>query len=653
MRRGRIAVRDSGVTIRLNEIKKGGRANPSAFFLQIHNMSQKSKFFFAQMQNARYKNCPAMPTLSWTGKEAVVNHHLAVPFRLLKDHPDLAYGDHETGNLLLQGDNLEGLKALLPYYGGEVDCICIDPPYNTGNEGWVYNDNVNSPEIKEWLGKVVGKDAEDLNRHAKWLCMMYPRLKLLREFLSPEGVIIIHIDEHEQAHLNTILDEIFGRQNKLGEIVWDKGNPKGDSIRIASQHETIVCYANSLNYLRERDRWFAIPKPNASAIIRKAQQFFKRIGKEVLPDDLAEVIKKYKLESDEYNQFRKVYTRDDAQNDLQAWNNSNKQLKGGEKPYFRIDPAGKAYRLTSMAWPNKKRAPDEYFQPIVDPATQISYGPPKRGWRFPPDTVSELLNKKLIEFPADGNSQPQKMLYLEDNMMESMASILRYGGSDDDLLASLQIDFEHPKPHALVASLIAAFTKPNSIILDSFAGSGTTGHAVLLQNSNDQGNRRFILIEINPETAQNRTRKRLLGAIVGYETEKGKSVSPLGSGFRYVSLGETLFDATGQIRDTVSFEDLARHVWFTETGSPLPKANASPSPLLGVWKGKAVYLLYNGILGDEAKNGGNILTRTIMGKLPAHDGAKTIYASGCIVSTDLLARNNAEFRQTPYQIRTR
>src|SRR5574341_390799 len=163
-----------------------------------------------------------MPTLNWIGKEAVVNHHLQVPFHLLKDVPDLACGQPGDGNLIVQGDNLIALKALLPYYAGQVKCVYIDPPYNTGNEGWVYNDNVNSPEIKEWLGKAVGGEAEDLSRHDKWLSMMYPRMSLLKQFLREDGIIFVSVDEFEHRHLELVMDEIFGRKNHIETIIWKK-----------------------------------------------------------------------------------------------------------------------------------------------------------------------------------------------------------------------------------------------------------------------------------------------------------------------------------------------------------------------------------------------------------------------------------------------
>jgi adenine-specific DNA-methyltransferase len=181
-----------------------------------------------------------VPTLNWIGKEAVVNHHLHVPFHLLKDVADLGCGEPGNGNLIVEGDNLVALKALLPYYAGQVKCIYIDPPYNTGNEGWVYNDNVNSPIIREWLGKVVGKEGETLDRHDRWLCMMYPRVSLLKRFLREDGIIFVSVDENEHRFLSLLLDEIFGSQNRLETLIWKKSYGGGSkSKHIVNQHEYI------------------------------------------------------------------------------------------------------------------------------------------------------------------------------------------------------------------------------------------------------------------------------------------------------------------------------------------------------------------------------------------------------------------------------
>ncbi len=186
-----------------------------------------------------------MPTLDWIGKKAVVNHHNEVPFHLLKEVSELSVGEFSSGNLLLEGDNLIALKALLPYYAGQVKCIYIDPPYNTGNEGWVYNDNVNSPVIREWLGKVVGKEAEDLSRHDKWLCMMYPRLCLLRELLREDGVILISMGRDEIATVKMLCDEVFGGQNVIEILVWNTHGHTENQEEVTGVHEYVVLYAKT------------------------------------------------------------------------------------------------------------------------------------------------------------------------------------------------------------------------------------------------------------------------------------------------------------------------------------------------------------------------------------------------------------------------
>jgi adenine-specific DNA-methyltransferase len=189
-----------------------------------------------------------MPTLHWIGKEKVVNHHLDVPFRTLK--AEYAFGDLEAAkdNLIIHGDNLEALKALLPQYEGRVKVVCIDPPYNTGNESWVYNDNVNDPKIKKWLGQVVGKEGEDLSRHDKWICMMYPRLKLLHRLLRDDGVLFVFMDDNEQATMKLVLDEIFGKPNFITTVIWQKVfSPKNTARQFSEDHDYVLVYAKNAN----------------------------------------------------------------------------------------------------------------------------------------------------------------------------------------------------------------------------------------------------------------------------------------------------------------------------------------------------------------------------------------------------------------------
>src|SRR3989339_34211 len=185
-----------------------------------------------------------MPTLNWIGKEAVVNHDKEVPFRLLRKVKSASVGDNSQ-NLIIHGDNLEALKALMPYYGGKVKCIYIDPPYNTGNESWVYNDKVNSPKIKKWLGKVVGGNSADLCRHDKWLCMMYPRLKLLRDLLSKDGFIFISIDDNEQHYLKALMDDIFGEDNFVADFIWNHRKSSQNDIDVSLSHNYTICFAKN------------------------------------------------------------------------------------------------------------------------------------------------------------------------------------------------------------------------------------------------------------------------------------------------------------------------------------------------------------------------------------------------------------------------
>ncbi len=191
-----------------------------------------------------------MPTLTWVGKDKVVNHHHEVPFRVLNKQYTFEATPgtpiNSTDNRIIHGDNLEALKSLLPEFEGKVKCIYIDPPYNTGNEGWIYNDAVNDPKMQKWLGEVVGKEGEDLSRHDKWLCMMYPRLKLLHRLLAEDGAIFISIDDNEVHSLRDIMDEIFGRKNFVTTVIWQKNySPKNSARHFSEDHDFVLVYART------------------------------------------------------------------------------------------------------------------------------------------------------------------------------------------------------------------------------------------------------------------------------------------------------------------------------------------------------------------------------------------------------------------------
>ncbi|MBI2918637.1 MAG: site-specific DNA-methyltransferase [Chloroflexi bacterium] len=533
-----------------------------------------------------------MPTLNWIGKEAVVTHHQQVPYHLLKDVPDLACGGPGSGNLIVQGDNLVALKALLPYYAGQVKCIYIDPPYNTGNEGWVYNDNVNSPLIREWLGKVVGGEGETLDRHDRWLCMMYPRLDLLRQFLREDGAIFISIDDNEVQSLRFMMDEIFGQQNFVTTVSWQKiYTVKNSARQFSEMHDYLVVYA------RHADTW----KPNLVPRASKQDRAYKN------PDN-------------------------------------------DSRGPWKATPA---------------HARNYYSQGLYSircPSGRVIEGPPNGTyWRYPQATFLKLAASGAIWWGKDGNGVPAQKRFLSEVKQGVVPATMwlhdeagHNAEAKNELRDVLSADTEMfitPKPTRLVRRVLELASDRDSLVLDSFAGSGTTGHAVLKLNAQDGGNRRFILVEMEPDVARSITAERVRRVALGYANARGEHVEGLGGGFRFCELGEPLFDEGGKIRETVSFADLARHVYFSETGEPLPRDGVTESPLLGVCRGVGIYLLYNGILGDKSANGGNVLTRSVLAQLPPFEGQKVIYCAGSLLGRDRLQAERIIVRQTPYEIK--
>lgn len=542
-----------------------------------------------------------MPILDWIGKEAVVNHHLEVPYRLLKCDSNLSAGDPEAGNLLVQGDNLLALKALLPYYAGQVKCIYIDPPYNTGNENWVYNDNVNSPEIKAWINKVVGKEGEDLSRHDKWLCMMYPRLVLLREFLTEDGAIFISIDDNEHASLKLIMDEIFGARNFIEMFSWYKTySPSNLSQKSKKCLEYVYCYEKRRNSSRFKGLLKVNPADNPLIKVNNQKKTLK------FPKDMVECTLKedFFFEKGKYGtKVNEVILKNDV------W---------FRKGRFEDDLILEA----KFIWTQ------ENLEQELAKKTRIIF----KGKSLAPRYDKAAYNPEVPRNLIDAND---------------FVGTTEEGGKELAEIFNGEKVFEFPKPSSLIKYLINFVTSKGDLVLDSFAGTGTTGHAVLQLNKEDGGNRRFILVEMDEHICQNVTAERLKRVINGYSDKE-----PLGGGFRYCKLGEPLFDQFGNIRQEVSFNDLAHHIFFAETGVPLPSNARRDSPLIAIHKGVAYYLLFNGILGDKSVNGGNILTSKILEQLPEHNGPKVIYGEGTRLSLSRLRKANITFKQVPYEIKT-
>ncbi|MEO6922337.1 MAG: site-specific DNA-methyltransferase, partial [Bryocella sp.] len=498
-----------------------------------------------------------MPVLNWIGKDAVVRHDAEVPFRLLHDVPELACGDADSGNLIVEGDNLLALKALLPHYGGQVKCIYIDPPYNTGNEGWVYNDNVNSPQMREWLGKVVGKEAEDLCRHDKWLCMMYPRLALLRQFLRDDGFIFVSLDDNECASLKLLLNELFGEQNFVAQIIVE-ANRRGQTYKqISKTHEYIMCYSRSpLGRLAEiQTRGENLDRADAfgSYSARELRNRNPKFGKHNRP-----------------NLFYPIYVDSDS-------GDADGQFSVGtiKKPgSIEVLPFNSEGRESCWRWGSPTLSKNCEVSRKVVYASQTRKG----DWR-----VFEKYRKESVK---------AKTVWSETEFISEQGTyILTQMGLADQ--------FEFPKPPDLIKRCIELSTTQGDIILDSFAGSGTTGHAVLKQNAEDGGNRRVILVELDENIARNVTAERVKRVALGFTSAKGEVIDGLGGGFRYATLGKPLFNEHGHINAEVRFAELARFVWFMEAGTPLASKKPT-SPLLGVHDGRAVYMLYNGILKDKS-----------------------------------------------------
>lgn len=515
-----------------------------------------------------------MPVLQFKGKTAIEGYHHTVPHHTVEFDAKLSVlGKGEKpaldGNLIIEGDNLIALKALLPTHAGRIKCIYIDPPYNTGNEGWVYNDNLTQPQFKEWIGQTVGKEGEDATRHDKWCCMMYPRLRLLKELLRDDGAMFVSIDENEVHNLRMMMDEIFRVEMPLATLAWKRRSPSGmrkDPVSV--DHEYVMLYAKDRSQIK------------LSGLFRAAAD--------------------YPLE-DKNGRY--------ASTDL-------------------------TIGMTAEDRPNQ-------FYDITNPRTKVKYpGNPNRVWRFEPDMMKQVIEDKLVIWPDEQKdsdmTRPRYKTYFDpanpkikplsswiESSSRSKAEIneeaedyeieIVTSGMNAEGGRVLQRIFgkklvDYPKPPSLIKSLIRAATSKEDIILDSFAGSGTTAHALLDLNKEDGGDRKFILVQLPYDTKENEkdnfnicqkiTAERVRRVIQGYsyKTPKGKreTVAGLGGSFTYASVGNPLF---GEYRDwgkqLPGYEDLAKYIFYTETSRDFDRKMMNEKiGKIGEHQGTSYYLLY-------------------------------------------------------------
>ncbi len=557
-----------------------------------------------------------MPTLNWIGKDKVVSHHQDVPYRVLEHkygftaNPSTGSGGErqeptQSGNKIIHGDNLEALKSLLPEYEGKIKCIYIDPPYNTGNESWVYNDNVNHPKIKKWLGEVVGKDGEDLTRHDKWLCMMYPRLQLLHKLLADDGTVFISIDDYEYHNLIILMNEIFGSNNKVSTAIWDLGTGT-QAGHFTRAHEYIIVYAKDKRNLK-----------NFS-------------GGEGIIDDRA--VKKIGVKNPASKFTFLKGTKWEAENNYSLqdeWGGTEKVslIKGEmicENGVLKNDVVLKA------GWTQKSQM--ESF--------------------FSGETTIDTKGQKIIEFYFRANGKiycrKERSVINPPTVLRNIATTKAGSAEVNTLLGSDKFNF--PKPSELIRYLISLTTNKNSIILDSFAGSGTTAHAVLNLNKEDGGNRKFILIEME-DYANTITAERVKRVANGYgastDSASKKAVEGTGGAFDFYELGLPLFDEKQNLNEEVGIEKIREYIWFSETRTSATLSNRIPSKkekyLLGKKEDSVYYFIYE-------KDSLTTLDFDALELIKTKGEQYVVYADNCLLPKEFMAKKNIIFKKIPRDI---
>lgn len=582
-----------------------------------------------------------MPTLNWIGKEKVVNHHRDVPYRVLEHKYGFTAENGEqpeptgSGNKIIHGDNLEALKSLLPEHEGKIDIVYIDPPYNTGKEKWVYTDNVNHPKIEKWLDQVVGKEGDDLSRHDKWLCMMYPRVKLLHKLLKDDGIFYCSIDDYEHGNLKPMLDEIFGPQNFLNNVVWQRAYaPINTKKRFSPNHDFVIAYAK----------------------------------------------KKSKVEL-------KLPRSEDADSKYQNVDNDPRGL-------WRTDNFTVGPRVEANVYE------------IITPSGRKCLPPSGRSWLLSKERFEEAVKDNRIWFGKDGSNVPATKRFMSE-VKDGITPMtvwpyVEVGHTQDakreikELFPKSKLPFETPKPTTLMEKILSLRNDPNAVVLDSFAGTASTGHAILKLNKKDGGNRKFILVELE-DYAEEITATRIKKASSGYEftgkkkeTVKAYSVNAtnlkkadkilqeleelkndesyskvaiesingeititaekqvsgktegLGGAFDFYELGSPLFDENQNLNEEVGLPKIREYIWFSETRTSFTEPNAE-NYFLGKKEDSVYYFIYE-------KDRLTTLDYDALELIKTKGEQYIIYADNCLLPADFMAKHNIIFKKIPRDI---
>ena len=580
-----------------------------------------------------------MPTLEWIGKSKVINHHQDVPFRVLErkysfDENGQHSEDNGSENMIIRGDNLEALKALLPRYEGRVKCIYIDPPYNTGNEGWVYNDNVNDPKIKKWLGEVVGKEGEDLTRHDKWLCMMYPRLKLLQKLLAEDGVIFISIDDTEYANLKLVCDEIFGSNCFVSNISWQRTySTRNDSKGIVSEVEHILVCSKQSGWM-----------PNKLPRTAEMDARFKNPDNDIVPwtssdafapDAVMHQGMVYAIQHPFTGQLiyptngrHWRYQQDEMLRQMSEWCEYElRDLHDEEERAKCCDISANQVRQNVCAIVLKNSLEESAAK-----AREIY----KRG-QWP-----------KFYFTSGGKGGIRRKTYLENVSGTPPTNLWEYADVGHTDEASKEIKaifngkstFDTPKPRRLVEFVLKIAGNENTLILDSFAGSGTTAHAVLNANKADSGNRHFILIEMM-DYADSITAERVKRVIKGYGEGKN-AVDGTGGNFSFYDLGEPLL-VGDCLNEAVAPEKIREYIWFMETKQPYAPPSGGNPYYLGKHNSTGYYFYYE-------PQRVTVLDYAFLSTITEKADGTVIYADRCSISEDKLAKMGVTFKKIPRDI---